>query len=57
MRFEKKHDDPVKNIMTRKERLVTVKEGASEDEVLAAAAQAPHREGVGGQRCLRSCAA
>ena len=35
MRFEKKHDDPVKNIMTRKERLVTVKEGASEDEVLA----------------------
>ena len=35
MRFEKKHDDPVKNIMTRKERLVTVKEGAGEDEVLA----------------------
>jgi len=35
MRFEKKHDDPVKNIMTRKDRLVTVKEGASEDEVLA----------------------
>ncbi|MGB0133389.1 IMP dehydrogenase [Dokdonella sp.] len=35
MRFEKKHDDPVKNIMTRKDRLITVKEGASEDEVLA----------------------
>jgi len=35
MRFEKKPDDPVKNIMTRKERLVTVKEGAAEDEVLA----------------------
>ncbi len=35
MRFEKKHDDPVKNIMTRKERLVTVREGAGEDEVLA----------------------
>jgi len=35
MRFEKKHDDPVRNIMTRKERLVTVREGASEDEVLA----------------------
>ncbi len=35
MRFEKKHDDPVRNIMTRKERLITVKEGASEDEVLA----------------------
>jgi IMP dehydrogenase len=35
LRFEKKPDDPVKNIMTRKERLVTVKEGASEDEVLA----------------------
>ncbi|TLY52849.1 MAG: IMP dehydrogenase [Gammaproteobacteria bacterium] len=34
LRFEKKPEDPVKNIMTRKERLVTVKEGASEDEVL-----------------------
>ncbi|PUB80747.1 MAG: IMP dehydrogenase, partial [gamma proteobacterium symbiont of Ctena orbiculata] len=27
-------DDPVRNIMTRKEKLVTVKEGASSDEVL-----------------------
>jgi IMP dehydrogenase len=35
LRFEKKPDDPVKNIMTRKERLVTVQEGAAEDEVLA----------------------
>src|SRR5690349_21414021 len=35
LRFEKKPDDPVRNIMTRKERLVTVKEGAAEDEVLA----------------------
>jgi IMP dehydrogenase len=35
LRFEKKPDDPVRNIMTRKERLVTVKEGAGEDEVLA----------------------
>ena len=35
LRFEKKPDDPVKNIMTRKDRLVTVKEGASEEEVLA----------------------
>ncbi len=35
LRFEKKPDDPVRNIMTRKERLVTVKEGATEDEVLA----------------------
>jgi len=34
LRFEKKPEDPVKNIMTRKERLVTVKEGAGEDEVL-----------------------
>lgn len=34
LRFEKRPDDPVKNIMTRKERLITVKEGASEDEVL-----------------------
>jgi len=34
MRFEKKLDDPVKNIMTRKEKLVTVKEGASDEEVI-----------------------
>ncbi len=34
-RFETKPDDPVRNIMTRKERLVTVKEGAGDDEVLA----------------------
>ncbi|QDE39574.1 IMP dehydrogenase [Luteibacter pinisoli] len=33
-RFERKHDDPVRNIMTREERLITVKEGASQDEVL-----------------------
>jgi IMP dehydrogenase len=35
LRFEKKPEDPVKNIMTRKERLITVKEGAEDDEVLA----------------------
>ncbi len=35
LRFEKKPDDPVKNIMTRKDRLVTVKEGAEDEEVLA----------------------
>jgi IMP dehydrogenase len=34
LRFEKKPEDPVRHIMTRKEKLVTVKEGASEDEVL-----------------------
>ncbi|MCU7856320.1 MAG: IMP dehydrogenase, partial [Candidatus Thiodiazotropha sp. (ex Lucinoma borealis)] len=34
LRFERKMDDPVRNIMTRKEDLVTVKEGASRDEVL-----------------------
>jgi len=33
MRLEKKPDDPVKNIMTRKENLVTVKENASKDEI------------------------
>src|SRR5690242_8490187 len=32
MRFERKHDDPVRNIMTRQDKLVTVKEGASQDE-------------------------
>ncbi|MBS0590192.1 MAG: IMP dehydrogenase [Proteobacteria bacterium] len=34
LRFEKQHDDPVKNIMTKQDRLVTVNEGANEDEVL-----------------------
>jgi len=34
MRFEKKLDDPVRHIMTKKDRLVTVKEGASDEEVL-----------------------
>jgi IMP dehydrogenase len=34
MRFERKMDDPVRNIMTRKDKLVTVKEGASRDEVM-----------------------
>ena len=34
MRFERKHDDPVRNIMTRKDKLVTVREGASQDDVL-----------------------
>lgn len=34
MRFEKKLDDPVYNIMTRKDKLITVKEGASDAEVL-----------------------
>ena len=33
LRFEKKPDDPVKNIMTRRENLVTVRENASKDEV------------------------
>jgi IMP dehydrogenase len=34
MRFEKKLDDPVRHIMTKRDRLVTVREGASDDEVL-----------------------
>ena len=54
MRFEKKLDDPVRHIMTKKDRLVTVREGATDEEVAAAAAQAPHREGAGGQRRLRA---
>ena len=33
LRFEKKLDDPVKNIMTRKNKLVTVKEGTGKDEI------------------------
>jgi IMP dehydrogenase len=35
MRFERKPEDPIRHIMTKKEKLVTVKEGASDDEVLA----------------------
>src|SRR3546814_18123231 len=34
MRFETKLDDPVRNVMTRKERLVNVRAGASDDEVM-----------------------
>ena len=34
MRFETKLDDPVRHIMTKKDRLVTVREGASDEEVL-----------------------
>jgi IMP dehydrogenase len=35
LRFERKPDDPVRNIMTKKDRLVTVAENAGDDEVLA----------------------
>jgi IMP dehydrogenase len=35
LRFETKYDDPVKNIMTPKEKLVTVKEGATNEEITA----------------------
>jgi len=35
LRFETKPDDPVRNIMTRKEDLITVREDASKDEVRA----------------------
>ncbi len=35
MRFETKLDDPVRNVMTKQDRLVTVREGAAEEEVLA----------------------
>ena len=34
MRFETELDDPVRHIMTKKDRLVTVKEGAADGEVL-----------------------
>ena len=34
MRFEKKLDDPVRHIMTKRDALVTVKEGASDEEVM-----------------------
>lgn len=33
LRFEKKPDDPVRNIMTRRDKLVTVRENAGKDEV------------------------
>lgn len=35
MRFESKLDDPVRHIMTTRDRLITVGEGASDEEVLA----------------------
>jgi IMP dehydrogenase len=34
MRFETELDDPVRHIMTKKDRLITVREGAASDEVL-----------------------
>ncbi|MGH8083547.1 MAG: IMP dehydrogenase, partial [Lysobacter sp.] len=34
MRFETKLDDPVRHIMTKRDRLITVHEGASDEEVL-----------------------
>ena len=34
MRFERKLDDPVRHVMTKKDRLITVHEGASDEEVL-----------------------
>jgi len=35
LRFERHYGDPVRNIMTKKDRLVTVREGASNDEITA----------------------
>ncbi len=35
MRFEKKLDDPVRHVMTKRDNLITVKEGASDDEVMS----------------------
>ncbi len=35
LRFETRLDDPVRNVMTKEDRLITVREGASDDEVLA----------------------
>jgi IMP dehydrogenase len=34
MRFQRKHEDPERNIMTRKDKLNTVREGASQDDEL-----------------------
>ncbi len=39
LRFETRRDEPVSTIMTPKERLVTVREGASRDEVIARLAE------------------
>ena len=35
LRFETRYDDPVANIMTPKDRLVTVQEGAGTEEIIA----------------------
>ena len=44
MRFETELDDPVRHIMTKKDRLITVKEGAASDEVLQLLHRQPHRK-------------
>ncbi len=50
LRFEHKMDAPVSTMMTPRERLVTVREGASREEVVALLHRASHRESAGGQR-------
>ena len=54
LRFETRLDEPVGNIMTPRERLVTVKEGASVEEGQGADAQASPGARAGDQRRLRA---
>ena len=42
LRFETQLDAPVSTVMTPQDRLVTVREGADEEEVLSPTASAPH---------------
>ena len=54
LRFETRCDAPVREIMTPRERLVTVREGATLDEGQGADAQAQAGARAGGQRRLRA---
>jgi IMP dehydrogenase len=43
LRFERKLDQPVRNIMTPRDKLVTVREGASREEAMALMHKYPRR--------------
>jgi IMP dehydrogenase len=54
LRFETRYDQPVREIMTPRERLVTVPDGTTPEEAKALAEQAQAGASAGGQRRLRA---
>jgi IMP dehydrogenase len=54
IRFETKLDQPISSIMTPRERLVTVKEGASREEVIRLLHKHRLERVLVGERCLRA---